>query len=384
MLFARTMTSKKKHKYRRIIVKAGTNILTGKSDELDNSFIDSLVAQISSLSKSGIEMVLVSSGAVAAGRGAMKSLGKSSILPNRQVLAAVGQGRLMHLYEQAFALHGIPTAQALLSRRDVNDRLGYLNLRNTLLSLMENGVVPVINENDVVAVEELEGEVFGDNDTLSALVANLIDADLLLILGSVEGMYTKDPNIHPNAQLISVVEKIDDQVDRYAGPSADLRGRGGMVTKIQAARFATASGVDVVIADGKKDSVISRLSKGERIGTLFKTSVSKLESRKRWMLSGLSNENHIKIDNGAVLALMASKTSLLPAGVLTCYGKFERGDIVYIKDESENNIAAGISNYGSADLLKIKRLQSDLIENMLGYHYGDEVIHRDNMVMLND
>ena len=349
---------------------------------MDEVFIENLVSQISDLSKVGREMILVSSGAVAAGRGAMKSLGKSSALPDRQVLAAVGQGRLMHLYEEAFATHGIPTAQALLSRRDVNDRLGYLNLRNTLLSLLGNGVVPVINENDVVAVEELEGEVFGDNDTLSALVANLIDADLLVILGSVEGMYTKDPNIHKDAQLISVVEKIDDKVNQYAGPSSDIRGRGGMVTKIQAAQLATASGVDVVIANGMKNSVISRLSKGEKIGTLFKTSVSKLESRKRWMLSGLSNKSHIKIDQGAVSALKASKTSLLPAGVLGCMGKFERGDIVYIRDENENNIAAGISNYGSPDLRKIQGLNSDLIEKILGHHYGDEVIHRDNMVML--
>jgi glutamate 5-kinase len=378
------MASKENYKYRRIIVKAGTNILTSGRDELDDSFIDNLVSQISDLSSSGREMLLVSSGAVAAGRGVMRNLAKSSVLPDRQVLAAVGQGRLMHLYEQAFATHGIPTAQALLSRRDVNDRLGYLNLRNTLLSLLNNGVVPVINENDVVAVEELEGEVFGDNDTLSALVANLIDADLLVILGSVEGMYTKDPNIFTDAELIPVVEKIDDKLNEYAGPSSDSRGRGGMVTKIEAARLATASGVDVVIADGTMDSVVFRLSNGERIGTLFKTSVSKLESRKRWMLSGVSNKGNIRIDKGAVSALRSSKTSLLPAGVLSCFGRFERGDIVYIKDEHENNIAAGISNYGSSDLLKIQTLKSDLIEHILGHYYGDEVIHRDNMVMLND
>jgi|TARA_B110000263_G_C15306290_1_gene510583 glutamate 5-kinase len=378
------MGFKENYKYRRIIVKAGTNILTGGRDELDDSFIDNLVSQISDLSSSGREMLLVSSGAVAAGRGVMRNLSKSSVLPDRQVLAAVGQGRLMHLYEQAFATHGIPTAQALLSRRDVNDRLGYLNLRNTLLSLLNNGVVPVINENDVVAVEELEGEVFGDNDTLSALVANLIDADLLVILGSVEGMYTKDPNIFTDAELISVVEKMDDKLNEYAGPSSDLRGRGGMVTKIEAARLATASGVDVVIANGITDSVVFRLSNGERIGTLFKTSVSKLESRKRWMLSGVSNKGNIKVDKGAVSALKSSKTSLLPAGVLSCFGRFERGDIVYIKDEHENNIAAGISNYGSSDLLQIQSLKSDRIEQVLGHYYGDEVIHRDNMVMLND
>ena len=378
------MGSKENYKYRRIIVKAGTNILTGGQDELDDSFIDNLVSQISDLASSGREMLLVTSGAVAAGRGVMRNLSKSSVLPDRQVLAAVGQGRLMHLYEQAFASHGIPTAQALLSRRDVNDRLGYLNLRNTLLSLLNNGVVPVINENDVVAVEELEGEVFGDNDTLSALVANLIDADLLVILGSVEGMYTKDPNIFTDAELISVVEKMDDKLNEYAGPSSDLRGRGGMVTKIEAARLATASGVDVVIANGTTDSVVVRLSNGERIGTLFKTSVSKLESRKRWMLSGVSNKGNIKVDKGAVSALKSSKTSLLPAGVLSCFGRFERGDIVYIKDEHENNIAAGISNYGSSDLLQIQSLKSDRIEQVLGHYYGDEVIHRDNMVMLND
>ena len=378
------MGSKENYKYRRIIVKAGTNILTGGRDDLDDSFIDNLVSQISDLSSSGREMLLVSSGAVAAGRGVMRNLSKSSVLPDRQVLAAVGQGRLMHLYEQAFATHGIPTAQALLSRRDVNDRLGYLNLRNTLLSLLNNGVVPVINENDVVAVEELEGEVFGDNDTLSALVANLIDADLLVILGSVEGMYTKDPNIFTDAELISVVEKMDDKLNEYAGPSSDLRGRGGMVTKIEAARLATASGVDVVIANGTTDSVVFRLSNGERIGTLFKTSVSKLESRKRWMLSGVSNKGNIKVDKGAVSALKSSKTSLLPAGVLSCFGRFDRGDIVYIKDEHENNIAAGISNYGSSDLLQIQSLKSDRIEQVLGHYYGDEVIHRDNMVMLND
>ena len=378
------MGSKENYKYQRIIVKAGTNILTGGRDDLDDSFIDNLVSQISDLSSSGREMLLVSSGAVAAGRGVMRNLSKSSVLPDRQVLAAVGQGRLMHLYEQAFATHGIPTAQALLSRRDVNDRLGYLNLRNTLLSLLNNGVVPVINENDVVAVEELEGEVFGDNDTLSALVANLIDADLLVILGSVEGMYTKDPNIFTDAELISVVEKMDDKLNEYAGPSSDLRGRGGMVTKIEAARLATASGVDVVIANGGTDSVVFRLSNGERIGTLFKTSVSKLESRKRWMLSGVSNKGNIKVDKGAVSALKSSKTSLLPAGVLSCFGRFERGDIVYIKDEHENNIAAGISNYGSSDLLQIQSLKSDRIEQVLGHYYGDEVIHRDNMVMLND
>jgi glutamate 5-kinase len=379
-------------KYRRVIVKAGTSLLTAGTDELDLNIIRDIVSQIASLRQEGIQMILVSSGAVAAGRGAMKGLegakeGSAPDLNERQVLAAIGQGRLMHVYEQEFSAFGITTAQALVTRRDVNDRLGYLNLRNTLSTLLDNGVVPVVNENDVVAVDELEGEVFGDNDNLSALIANLIEADLLLILGVVEGMFTKDPNLHDDAEMVSVVSRVDYSVDSFAGPSSDEIGRGGMATKIEAARFATASGVDVVIASGLEENVLLRLTSGESLGTFFKASVSRLESRKRWMLSGLAGgaeKRKIKIDAGAKKAITDGNSSLLPAGVVGSSGCFKRGDIVSISDEGGVVVAAGITNYASEDLLQIGSVRSDRIEEILGYHYGDEVVHRDNLVLLVD
>ena len=217
-----------KSKYNRIIVKAGTSLLTSGSGQLDLSILENLVFQIAELQRRGYQIVLVSSGAVAVGRSAMDSALENKDVLDRQVLAAVGQPRLMNIYEQLFANQGIICAQALLSRRDFNDRLGYLNLRNTLWSLMDRGMLPIINENDVVAVEELEGNVFGDNDSLSAMVSNVIDADLLLMLGTVDGMFTKDPNLNDDAELISTVDHVDESINEFGGPSSDRMGRGGM------------------------------------------------------------------------------------------------------------------------------------------------------------
>jgi len=385
------MSNTVKGNHRRIVVKVGTSLLTGGTDELDLDMVGNVVSQIATLSLSGMQIILVSSGAVAAGRGVLRSFsGQSGTgdLPGRQVLAAVGQGRLIHVYEEEFASHGLVSAQALLSRRDVNDRLGYLNLRNTLSALMDNGVIPVVNENDVVAVDELEGEVFGDNDNLSALIANLVDADLLIILGTVAGMYTKDPNLYGDAEIIPVVDRLDENITSLAGPSSDKMGRGGMVTKIEAARLATASGVDVVIASGLDGDAITRLVAGESLGTLFKATVSKLESRKRWMLSGLRDvagtKNSIEVDGGAVNAMTSGNTSLLPAGIVECRGTFVRGDIVSVKGSDGSVIAAGISNYDSDDVKKLSGVRSSRIETILGYHFGDEIIHKDNLVLLND
>ena len=385
------MSNIAKGNHRRIVVKVGTSLLTGGTDELDLDMVGNVVAQIASLTISGTQIILVSSGAVAAGRGVLRGFrdhASTDALPGRQVLAAVGQGRLIHVYEEEFASHGLPSAQALLSRRDVNDRLGYLNLRNTLSSLMDNGVIPIVNENDVVAVDELEGEVFGDNDNLSALIANLVDADLLIILGTVAGMYTKDPNLYGDAEIIPVVDRLDENITSLAGPSSDKMGRGGMVTKIEAARLATASGVDVVIASGLDGDAITRLVAGESLGTLFKATVSKLESRKRWMLSGLRDvagtKNSIEVDGGAVNAMTSGNTSLLPAGIVECRGTFVRGDIVSVKGSDGSVIAAGISNYDSDDVKKLSGVRSSRIETILGYHFGDEVIHKDNLVLLND
>ena len=357
-------------------------MLTQGSERLDLGVMMSLVEQIAQLHLSGLEMLLVSSGAVAAGRQVLGVPKGSVNVPFKQVLAAAGQGRLIHEYEQLFERHRIPVAQALLSRKDLADRLGYLNIRNTLLALLDMRVVPIINENDVVAVDELAGGVFGDNDNLSAMVANLIDADLLVMLGEVDGLFTADPNIDPGAKLIQVVDHTDEEVEALAGASWGGTGQGGMATKIEAAKLATASGVRVVIAKGTEPDVLGRLSRGERIGSLFQATSTKMESRKRWMRSGLSTRGKIVVDEGASRAMLRRHASLLPAGVRDVQGAFDRGDIVAVLDGESRQIAAGITNYGFAELAGIKGVRSDRIEEILGHHYGDEVIHRNNMVVV--
>ncbi len=368
--------------YRRVVVKAGTSLLTGGADRLDLETMATLVGQIARLHALGIEVILVSSGAVAAGRHVLGVAREGKDLPLRQALAAVGQGHLMHAYEQLFSWHDIPVAQALLSRRDLVDRLGYLNVRNTLLALLEHRVVPIINENDVVAVEELTGNVFGDNDTLSAMVANIVDADLLVMLGEIKGLFTADPHLDPNARLIPVVERISDDIETMGGPSWKNNGRGGMATKLDAARLATASGINVVIASGLEPNVLTRLVDGESIGTLFPATSSKMESRKRWMLSGLSIKGEIVVDDGAVSVLRSQHRSLLPAGVKDVRGPFERGDIISILNVKQVQIACGITNYDSNDIDEIKGVHSDRIAETLGHQYGDEIVHRNNMVIL--
>lgn len=368
--------------YRRIVIKAGTTLLTHDSDHLNTNVMLGLVKQITNLHQNGVEAVLVSSGAVAAGYQVLNLSRKEKNLPFRQVLAAAGQSHLMHLYQKMFDDHGIPVAQALLSRKDFNERVGYLNIRNTLLSLLNLKVVPIINENDVVAVDELVGEAFGDNDNLSAMVANLIDADLLIMLGEVDGLYTSDPHIDSNARLIPTVTSFDSDIDSMGGASWGDRGQGGMITKLESAKLATASGIDVVIANGMEHDALMRLASGERLGTLFPASSTKMESRKRWMLSGLSTKGEMIVDEGASRALSDKNRSLLPAGVKSVLGSFHRGDIVAILSSRGNKIAVGITNYGSDEVEKIRGSHTNLIGKILGHQYGDEVVHRNNMVIL--
>ena len=364
-----------------MVVKAGTSVLTSGPKTLNVDAVSGLVAQIATLHASGAEVILVTSGAVAAGRQNLGISHERRDIPFRQVLAAVGQSHLMHIYQQAFEGHGIRTAQALLTWKDLSDRQSYLNVRNTLLALLELRVVPVLNENDVVAVDEI-GEVFGDNDRLSALVANLVDADLLAILTDTDGLYTADPRVDPGARLIRCVEKVDGDIEALAGEHRDATARGGMPTKLEAARLATSAGVAAVICNGSEGDVLVRLHRGEEVGTLFLPAAGKMEARKRWMLSGLSTRGQIVVDDGAAVALREQNRSLLPPGVSSVGGEFQRGDIVYVLGLGGDRVACGIANYSSADLSRIQGVHSDHIQGLLGYHYGQEVVHRNNMVLL--
>ena len=372
--------------YHRIVIKLGTSLLTGGSDNLDPSVMSNLAGQVAQLHEQGLELLVVSSGAIAAGRSKLgltrEQTRKQPGIPFKQVLASVGQSRLMNVYEQLFDEHGITVAQALLTRSDLIDRAGYLNARGTLLALLDLRVLCIVNENDVVAVEELQDARFGDNDNLSAMVANLIDADLLLILSDIAGLYTADPHRHPDAHLIPVVERITPEIEGLVTDSASGLGTGGMATKIEAARLATASGVAVIIANGHEPEIIPRVATGEHIGTYFPAMASKLESRQRWMLSGLSTKGKLVVDSGCAQALKREKGSLLAVGIADVEGDFDRGDVVDIYDPDGTRCACGLTNYASSDIELIKGSQSRKIAAVLGHDYGAEVVHRNNLVVL--
>lgn len=363
---------------RRIVVKVGTNVLTAGTDKVHRSTIVSLVQQIATVRSQGGEIVLVSSGAIAVGRERLHFPAQRRDIPLKQMLAAVGQSRLMHLYEQIFELYGITVAQTLLTRGDLADRHRYLNARNTLLACLMHSVLPIVNENDVVAVSEIR---VGDNDNLSALVANLVDADLLLILTDIDGLYTADPRRDPSATRIAVVPHITEQVYAIAGGS-NTRGTGGMLTKIQAADLATRSGADVVIACGAERDVITRVVAGEPLGTRFPAQATKVESRKRWILAETVRHSRVVTDEGAARALIEGGKSLLPAGIVAVEGDFARGQTVRIYAADGREIARGITQYASTDLRRICGLQSSQIAETLGFDYGPEVVHRDDMVVL--
>jgi glutamate 5-kinase len=342
----------------------------------------SLVHQCVRLLDDGCEVLVVTSGAIAAGRERLEEHGHRHDVAFRQVLASVGQAHLMHTYDRLFAAHGRVVAQTLLTRRDLADRSGYLNARNTLLRLLEMGVVPIVNENDAVAIDEIAGSKIGDNDNLSALVANLIDADLLALLTDTGGLYTADPRRQKSATLIDRVDRITKEIEEIAGGSESGRGIGGMATKLQAARLATGHGSDVYIAGGHEPDVLVRLAQGEHVGTLFPARTTRMESRKRWMLSGLGSRGCIVVDEGAARALTEKKRSLLPAGVADVQGPFKRGDGVSIVLPGGEPVAYGITNYGDAEVAAIRGLRSDRIEETLGYQYGSEVVHRNNLVLV--
>ena len=372
-------------RHNRVVIKAGTSVLTKPPEHrgLNLELMEGLVGQVCELRRAGVETLLVTSGAIAAGREVLGTAPERQLrdIPTRQVMAAVGQSQLMHTYQQMFASKGFKVAQTLLTTNDLSHRQSYLNVRNTLRGLLELGVVPIVNENDVVAEDEI-GEVFGDNDRLSALVANLVDADLLVILTDIDGLYTADPNQDPDAKLIPIVDRVDDAVEALAGKNLNPWARGGMSTKLEAARLVTTSGMSMVMCDGRAQDVVLKAVRGEPVGTLFNPGAEKLEARKRWMLSGISQRGEVFVDAGAVSALREKNRSLLPAGITRVDGDFSRGDIVFITGQEGRRIACGIANYGSEDITRIRGAQSGDIESTLGYHFGQEVVHRNNLVLL--
>ncbi|HEY5475821.1 MAG TPA: glutamate 5-kinase [Tepidiformaceae bacterium] len=368
-------------RYRRIVAKFGTSLLTAGSDRLDLEAMSRLVGQVVRLRAQGCEVAIVSSGAQAAGRHRLAHRLPAGHVPSRQAYASVGQSHLMQSWDELFDWHDTVVAQVLLTRRDLSDRLGYLNARNTLRDLLEAGTVPIINENDAVALDEVLATRIGENDSLSAYVANLVEADLLVMLTDVEGLYDADPRTNPLAKLIDRVDRIDATIESLAGGTTGV-GRGGMITKLTAARIATQAGVDVVVANGYTPDALVAAANGEQRGTYFPAAGDRLESRKRWILGNISRTGHIVVDDGAAKALRADGRSLLPAGIAAIDGAFERGETVEVRDSSAHRVAVGTTNYGSNELGRIRGLHSDRIAETLGYAYGDEVIHRDNMVVM--
>ncbi len=364
----------------RIVVKIGTSSLTNGTNRIAPPFLIELARQTAGLISGGHQVVLVSSGAIAAGREKLNFPQLPKNIPAKQMLAAIGQLRLMSLYEQIFGLYGILVGQVLLTRADLSDRRRYLNARNTLMAMLTQNLLPIINENDTVATEEIR---VGDNDNLSALVANLIDADILILLTDQEGLFTADPRSNPGAELVKTVsgDEIPQELWQAAGGSKTGLGTGGMTTKLQAADLARRSGTTCIIASGKETDILLRLASGERIGTHFPAVVTAIESRKRYIMSARRAPGQLSVDAGATQALKRG-SSLLPIGMTHVSGKFERGDTVRIVDEDGHEIARGMVNYASRDLLRITRRRSDEIETILGYQYGEEVIHRNDLVLI--
>ncbi|MDE2891200.1 MAG: glutamate 5-kinase [Chloroflexota bacterium] len=365
---------------RRIICKLGTNLLTSGSDRLDPGVLEEVVRQVADLRSDGAQVAVVTSGAVTAGQARVGVTQTRSSVGARQALAAIGQAQLVQRYDSLLQRYGLTAAQALITRGDVAERRGYLNVRNTLLRLLQYGVVPIINENDVVADEELRGGAFGENDALSALIANLIDADLLILLSDVEGVYDRDPRTHDDARLIPVLPNPVSMMQ--AAGDVDQRSRGGMRAKLEAARRASAGGTEVVIASGHEPNVISRIAAGERLGTLIPADTTVRDSRERWLLAGLHNGEGIDLDRGAVIALTTQGRSLLAAGITNVRGQFERGDIIQLYGADDIPVAVGISNYSSAETIRIRGKKSSQIADELGYNYGSAVVHRNNLALL--
>jgi len=363
---------------RRIVVKVGSSLVTNEGRGLDEAAISEWCRQLAQLVLSGREVVMVSSGAIAEG---MKRLGwavRPKEVHELQAAAAVGQMGLAQMYETKLRENGLGSAQVLLTHADLADRERYLNARSTLLTLLRHRVVPVINENDTVVNDEIK---FGDNDTLGALVANLVEADALVILTDQKGLYTADPRRDPAAQFVHEARAGDLALEAMAGGAGSSIGKGGMITKILAAKRAAGSGASTVIAWGREPDALVRLTQGESIGTLLVAQTAKNQARKQWMADHLQMRGAVVVDDGAVAKLRDEGKSLLPIGMTTVEGEFSRGDVIAIKDSSGIEVARGLSNYASAEARLMCRKASAEIERLLGYVAEAEMVHRDNLVL---
>ena len=363
----------------RIVVKVGTSTLSHNTGKLNFQRIEKLIRELADLANQGKQIILVTSGAVGAGMDRLGLKEKPKTIPEKQAAAAVGQGILMHIYEKIFGEYGQAVGQVLLTREDSVNRKRFTNSRNTLLTLLNMGVIPIINENDAVAVDELK---IGDNDTLSAMVASIVEADLLIILSDVDGVYTANPQTDPNAVLLSEITDITPAIEELAGGPGSLRGTGGMHTKIQAAKIAVNSGVVMVIASGGRDGIVREVLQGSNVGTLFVPKNSRLHIRKRWLAFGARLRGSVKVDKGCETAIITGGSSLLPAGIVAVAGSFEQGCSISILTAEGREIARGISSYNADEVRKIAGAKTQEIAERLGHKPYDEVVHRDNMVVL--
>lgn len=361
-----------------LVVKVGSSLVTAEGRGIDQTALDNWAAQIAQIKQQGVEVILVSSGAIAEG---VKRLGwakRPSAINELQAAAAVGQMGIAQAYERAFSVHQLHTAQILLTHEDLSDRMRYLNAKSTLKTLLSQNIVPVINENDTVTTDEIK---LGDNDTLGALVTNLVDADALIILTDQHGLYDSDPRKNPQAQFIHEIAANHPELENMAGGAGTGVGTGGMYTKVLAAKRAALSGANTVVASGREPKVLQRLVAGERVGTLFTSDLSRVNARKQWLLGHIQISGSVNIDAGAVAALLAKNGSLLPVGVVRVNGHFHRGELIAVLDESGKEVARGLANYGSVEAAKLLRCHANEIEAKLGYVFEDELIHRDNLVL---
>ncbi len=365
---------------KRVVVKVGSSVISN-AEGLEYDRVAELSTDICRLLDRGLEVILVSSGAVSAGKGQLGISGRPQTIPQKQAAAAIGQTRIIHEYKETFQRLNYNVAQVLLTRDDLSNRRRYLNARNTVMTLLEYGVTPIVNENDTVVVDEIR---FGDNDNLSALVTNLVEADLLIILSDVDGLYDRNPIEDPDAELIPIIERVTPEIESMGGKSSSDLGTGGMRTKLKAAKRAALSGVGTLVVNGRISNILERIFDGEEVGTYFLPAQSKMTAKKHWIAFSKKPKGKLLIDEGGLRAVIRHGKSLLPSGICGVEGGFERGDAVRLCNRDGVEFARGVVSYSLAETLRIMGKQTAEIEEALGYKYRDEVVYRDNLVLTID